>query len=105
MLSLFGVEDLAADARLAGPDADPPSGFRGVSLAVNVDSREGVDAAIEVARAAGARIVKEPVDADWGGRSAYFEDPERNLWEVAWVPPENEMAAALRHATGAPADR
>jgi predicted enzyme related to lactoylglutathione lyase len=37
-------------------------------------------------RAAGGSIVKEPIDAVWGGRSAYFADPEGNLWEVAWMP-------------------
>ena len=104
VLSLFGIDDLVADAQLSGPRAEPPTGFRGLSLAVNVDLRAEVDAAIEAARAAGARVVKEPVDADWGGRSAYFADPEENLWEVAWVPPESAMAAALRDATGAPGD-
>jgi hypothetical protein len=36
--------------------------------------------------AAGATVLKEPTDADWGGRSAYVADPEGNLWEIAWVP-------------------
>ena len=57
-----------------------------MALATNVETREGVDAAFEVAVAAGATVLKEPTDADWGGRSAYVADPEGNLWEIAWVP-------------------
>jgi uncharacterized glyoxalase superfamily protein PhnB len=45
-----------------------------------------VDAAIALARRAGARVTREPEDAFWGGRTAYFADPEGNLWEVAWNP-------------------
>jgi hypothetical protein len=51
-----------------------------------VETREGVDQAVEAARSAGATILKEPVDAEWGGRSGYFADPEGNAWEVAWLP-------------------
>ena len=25
-------------------------------------------------------------NADWGGRSGYFADPDGHLWEVAWNP-------------------
>jgi catechol 2,3-dioxygenase-like lactoylglutathione lyase family enzyme len=75
-------------------------GFRGLNLALNVDEREQVDAAIEAARDAGAWITREPTDEEWGGRSAYFADPEENLWEVAWVPPDSEMARLVRDARG-----
>lgn len=98
VLSLFGVDDLAADS--AQPGAAAPDGFRGLSLAVNVDDRGEVDEAIEGARAAGARVVKEPEDAEWGGRSGYWADLEGNLWEVAWVPPGSEMDKAIADATG-----
>ena len=37
--------------------------------------------------------------ADWGGRTAYFADPEDNYWEVAWVPPDSNMAELLKQAT------
>ncbi|WP_235973585.1 VOC family protein [Peribacillus faecalis] len=32
------------------------------------------------------RLEKQASDAFWGGRTAYFSDPENNLWEVAWNP-------------------
>jgi catechol 2,3-dioxygenase-like lactoylglutathione lyase family enzyme len=97
VLTLYPLSNLAADA-LTG-EAPPPQGV-GMSLATNVDERDEVDAAIETVRAAGARILKEPEDAEWGGRSAYWADPEGNVWEVAWVPSDNAMAAAIRAASG-----
>ncbi len=58
---------------------------------------------IATVREAGGRITKEPVDAEeFEGRSAYFADPEDNLWEVAFVREESRMAAAIREATAAP---
>jgi hypothetical protein len=71
-----------------------------VTLAVNVDEPDQVNRAIDAAREAGAPFVKDPVDMDWGGRSAHFTDPEGNHWEVAYVPGDSEMAQALRDATG-----
>ncbi len=84
ILALFPLEQLVDDARAAAlSDTDE---FKGVTLAINVESSELVDTAIDDARAAGARIAKEATDASWGGRSGYFVDPEGNYWEVAWAP-------------------
>jgi catechol 2,3-dioxygenase-like lactoylglutathione lyase family enzyme len=84
ILALFPFTHLAHDGRV--PASDVGTAFRGVTLAINVESRELVDATIDELRSAGARITKEPEDASWGGRSAYFADPEGNLWEVVWAP-------------------
>ena len=97
VVALFPLEQLVEDAR--APGAVKGAGLRGVSLAINVDERDDVDQAIEAARSAGARISKDPVDAEWGGRTAYFVDPEDNYWEVAWVPPDSNMAQAIRRAS------
>jgi catechol 2,3-dioxygenase-like lactoylglutathione lyase family enzyme len=56
------------------------------AIAHNVRTREEVDAVLEQARQAGARIVKEGTEAVWGGYSGYFQDPDGHLWEVAWNP-------------------
>ncbi|AUG80187.1 glyoxalase [Kitasatospora sp. MMS16-BH015] len=82
-LGLFPTEALAADAGV--PEAGEPA-FRGVTLAVNLESREGVDAALERAVAAGAVVVKPPAATEWGGYSGYFEDPDGHLWELAHNP-------------------
>ena len=84
VLALFPLDELARDASTEVPPGE--GGFRGVTLALNVEEKERVDEVVAAVRAADGRIVKEPIDADWGGRSAYFSDPEGNLWEVAWMP-------------------
>jgi catechol 2,3-dioxygenase-like lactoylglutathione lyase family enzyme len=87
VLDLFAVGDLAEDATLPRAAADAvPAAFRGVTLAINVGSREQVDDAFRAAEAAGARIVKAPVVAEWGGYSGYFADPDGHLWECAHNP-------------------
>jgi catechol 2,3-dioxygenase-like lactoylglutathione lyase family enzyme len=88
ILALFPFGELADDARV--PASDVGTAFRGVTLALNVERAELVDAAIEEIRSAvvplGGRIAKEPETAPWGVRSAYFADPEGNLWEVVCAP-------------------
>ena len=57
-----------------------------MTLGLNVDTTEAVDAAYASAVAAGARAVAEPQGRSWGGRSGYIADPEGNRWEIAWAP-------------------
>ncbi len=61
-------------------------GWGGVTLAYNVTSPAAVDAVIEEARAAGARIGREPEETFWGGYSGVFVDPDGHPWEVAHNP-------------------
>lgn len=82
VLALFDREHLADDATVA-PAGD---GFRGVTLAHNVESDADVDAALAQAERAGARIVKPASKVFWGGYSGYFCDPDGHLWEVAHNP-------------------
>lgn len=83
LLGLYGAADLRRDAAADGPVA---AGFRGVTLAVNVGSREQVDAALLAAAAAGARIAKAAQETEWGGYHGYFADLDEHLWEVAHNP-------------------
>lgn len=83
VLGLYRLEALVEEAGQALPT---PGSFGGFTCAVNVERAEQVDEAIEVARRAGAAVVAEPVQREWGGRSAYFADPEGHVWEVAWLP-------------------
>ncbi|MDE0583133.1 VOC family protein [Planococcus sp. A6] len=81
-LELYPLEALAKDI-----DAEHPpvkSGFSGVTLAYNAKSRDEVDQVMELAKKAGAVIVKQPVDVFWGGYSGYFQDPDGYHWEVAY---------------------
>jgi len=83
LLAIFGVTDLAADAGVGLP---ANGGFRGVAVAINLDSRDDVDAALETAVAAGGTVVKPAQQTPWGGYSGYFADPDGHLWEVAHNP-------------------
>lgn len=83
LLALYGVRDLAADATVEGGEVPA---FRGVTVAINLESPADVDAAIEAAVAAGGRLVKPARAAEWGGYSGYFADPDGHLWEVAHNP-------------------
>jgi uncharacterized protein len=98
LLALFGVEELGRDAH-AAPERER-GGIRS-SIIIAVDRPEDVDELTERARAAGARVTKEPVAAEFfEGRDAYFADPEGNFWEVAWSAGDNAVVAAARRAAG-----
>ena len=85
--AVFTIYDAAKLAAEAGSAELPAAtGYKGVTLAITVDEKDDVATALEAARSAGASVLAEPVDRDWGGRSAYFADPEGNAWEVAWLP-------------------
>lgn len=81
-LGLFGWDSLAEDARV-DPAGD---GFRGVTIAYNVRSKDEVAPMLAAAEGAGGRIVKPAQDVAWGGHHGYFADPDGHLWEVAWNP-------------------
>lgn len=83
-VGLFPIADLAADAGL--PAADVPPGFRGATYAVNLPDEAAVDDGFATVRELGARVVKEPTRAEWGGYSGYFEDPDGHLWELCFNP-------------------
>ena len=53
-------------------------------------------------RAAGARVTKEPVDAEFfTGRSAYLCDAEGNCFEIVWADlPNKPVVIAARRAAG-----
>lgn len=81
-LSIYEWELLAQDA-LVGSGG---SGFRGFTLAHNVEDENQVIELLEKAENAGARIIKPAQKTDWGGFSGYFADPDDHLWEVAYNP-------------------
>ena len=64
----------------------PAADRRSHALAINVESREEVDAALATAVAAGGRITRPAQATDWGGYNGYFADLDGHLWEVAHNP-------------------
>ena len=81
VLALWGRVELAEDSGV-----EDAGGWGGVTLAYNARSPAEVDEVIGEARAAGARITREPGETFWGGYSGVFVDPDGHLWEVAHNP-------------------
>ena len=81
-LAAWSRKDLAHDAGL-GTSPPSPTDF---CMAHNVRSEAEVDAVMEQARNAGARIVKKAERTFYGGYAGYFQDPDQHLWEVAFNP-------------------
>jgi uncharacterized protein len=78
-LALYPWDELAGDAHVSSDGA----GFRAVTLAHNVRSKERVDEVLVEAERAGGKVVKPAQPTSWGGYGGYFADPEGHLWEVA----------------------
>ncbi|MBI4033225.1 MAG: VOC family protein [Candidatus Blackburnbacteria bacterium] len=81
-LALYPRKSLAHDANIP---QTPPSATE-LSIGHNVGSKKEIDAVMEQAEKAGAKIVKHAQKAFWGGYSGYFQDPDGHLWEVVWNP-------------------
>jgi uncharacterized glyoxalase superfamily protein PhnB len=81
-LAIWPRADLAHDAGLPRGQSSATE----LSLGHNVNSQEDVDAVMERASRAGAKIVKPAQATFWGGYAGYFQDPDGHLWEVAWNP-------------------
>jgi uncharacterized protein len=98
VLALFPLTQLARDGNT---EPEPGTGGIRFTIGVMVDSADEVDRLTEQMRAAGARVTKEPVDAEFfTGRSAYLCDPEGNYFEIAWAGSDNPVVVASRRAAG-----
>ena len=82
ILALYPLDKLAEDAGISAER----SGFSGVTLAINLDSKEAVDELFSKVVSAGGKSLIEPRETFWGGYDAYFADPDGNPWEIAWAP-------------------
>lgn len=81
-LALWPRRSLAADTGLP----IQASSALELSIAHNVGSAADVDAAMDLAKRAGATIVKHAQATFYGGYAGYFQDPDGHLWEVAFNP-------------------
>jgi catechol 2,3-dioxygenase-like lactoylglutathione lyase family enzyme len=80
-LALYPRHLLATDAKVKDN-----GGFGGVTLAQNVSDKKTVDLALSQAVKAGGVLLKSACEAEWGGYSGYFADPDGHAWEIAWNP-------------------
>ena len=85
-LGVYEEGELAVDSGFARDDVRAGAGFRGATIAVNLGSREEVDAALASALAAGATQTLAPAMTPYEVYHACFADPDGHVWEVAWNP-------------------
>jgi uncharacterized glyoxalase superfamily protein PhnB len=84
-LALWPRRSIAHDANIP---LQPRSATE-LTIGHNVASKDEVDAVMEQAKRAGAKIIKPAQETFWGGYAGYFQDPDDHVWEIAWNP---EMA-------------
>jgi uncharacterized protein len=82
VLVLWAREKLAPDMGIA----DDGARWGGIGLAHNVGSGEEVHTVIELARANGAEITREPAETFYGGYAGVFRDLDGHAWEIAHNP-------------------
>jgi catechol 2,3-dioxygenase-like lactoylglutathione lyase family enzyme len=80
-LAIYPYQKLAED--VSKDFVIEKSKFTGITLAHNVRTRDEMDKVLAQAKQAGGKIEKPARQADWGGYSGYFSDPDGYLWEVA----------------------
>lgn len=80
ILALYPRSELAKDSEL--PLLAPQSGE--FSIGHIVATRAEVDALLERAQAAGARLTGPAHERPWGIYSGYFRDLDGHLWEIIW---------------------
>ena len=88
-LGIYGRDSLVKDIGIA--PIEPAHGA--FSLAHNVESEEEVDKLMDEAKLAGATVLREPYQMEWGGYCGFFSDPDGHVWEIAhnphfWVGPK-----------------
>jgi len=81
VLALWDRKKLAEDSGV-----EDAGGWGGVTLAHNVGDPHDVDAILEQAVAAGARLARAGAPTPWGGYSGVFVDADGHPWEVAVNP-------------------
>jgi lactoylglutathione lyase len=75
VLKVSAAVDMIGEATLSPQQV---TGYR-MLLCADVDS---VDATYQSLTGKGVAFIHAPADQPWGIRSAYFADPEGNLWEI-----------------------
>jgi catechol 2,3-dioxygenase-like lactoylglutathione lyase family enzyme len=81
-LAAWKRDDLSHDCGLPKMQRSPTE----FSIGHNVGSEREVDAIMELAEKAGARVVKRAQKTFYGGYAGYFQDPDGHLWEVVFNP-------------------
>ena len=83
----LAIQDITMSVEMISEEAiQPAKEFVPRSLfAVFLDD---CDSEYERLKAKGVHFIKPPVTQPWGQRTAYFTDPDGNIWEISHFPKE-----------------
>jgi uncharacterized glyoxalase superfamily protein PhnB len=84
-LSLYERKNLAWDSKQK-LQAESATEF---SIGYFVNSEKEVDTVLNLAKKAGAKIIKPAQKTFWGGYAGYFLDIDGHLWEIGYNPTWN----------------
>lgn len=80
----FAINQLSAASEMVKVPVDGFEPQTGKTDRVLLCTRvENVDVAYETLKAKGVEFTLPPTDQYWGLRTAFFKDPEGNIWEIA----------------------
>ena len=85
----LAILDLSLAAKMISEEAvQPEKEFIPRSLfAIFLDD---ADAAYEALKARSVHFIKPPTTQPWGQRTAYFTDPDGNIWEISHFPQDHD---------------
>ena len=85
----LAILDLSLAAKMISEEAvQPEKEFIPRSLfAIFLDD---ADAVYEALKARGVHFIKPPTTQPWGQRTAYFTDPDGNIWEISHFPQDHD---------------
>ena len=85
----FALMDLSAAAAMISEEVIQPKkeGPPRLLFGAFVDD---TDKTYEELKAKGVEFVKSPITQPWGQRTAYFKDPDGNIWEISHFLPSEE---------------
>jgi lactoylglutathione lyase len=75
----FAIVKASTGVEMLNEDVLAPQAGHRVMLCADVDDVDAVYAALV---AKGVAFIKPPISQHWGWRTAYFADPEGNIWEL-----------------------
>lgn len=79
--AILGLVALQEGAKMISEEA--VIGSRGTARAFSLAATvEDVDKVFKTLSKNGVKFIKEPFTQSWGQRTAYFEDPDKNIWEI-----------------------
>ena len=83
-LSLCQLDKLAEDVNVYNPP-EVTTGFTGLTLAYNLDSKEAVNEMYTKVQELGGSVEHAPEKAkEWNGYHFYFKDLDGHYWEIAY---------------------